>query len=340
MPSIQSRRDFLASLSAAGAAGVLGARGSLADEGPLETTTVRLRRDPSICIAPWYIAEQLLRAEGFTDVRYVPAPSGPAQAQMIARGELDFVLSDAGTVVFRVDAGVPVTALAGVHPGCFELFAHEPIRTISDLKGKKVGIDVLGSGKHRYVAVMAAQVGLDPNKDIVWVEGSALDPRALFPMELFIEGKVDAFLGFPPEPQELRARKVGHVILNTTTDKPWSQYFCCMLVGNREFVHNHPVATKRVLRALLKANDICAAEPERAAQLLIDGGYTKRYDYALQTLNELPYASWREFDAEDSLRFFALRLHEVGMVKSSPTQILAEGTDWRFLNELKRELKA
>jgi NitT/TauT family transport system substrate-binding protein len=338
MHIMQSRRDFLAGLSAAAAAGAF-TRRSLADEGPPETTTIRLRRDPSICIAPWYIAEDLLRAEGFTDIRYVPA-HGPKQAEMIARSELDFALWDAGTVVFRLDSGVPIMALAGVHPGCFELFAHEPIRSISDLKGRKVGIDVLGSGKHRYVAVMAANVGLDPNKDIEWVEGSALDPSALFPLELFAERKVDAFLGFPPEPQELRARGVGHVILNTTTDKPWSQYFCCTLVGNRDFIRDYPVATKRVLRAILKANDICAAEPENAAQRLVDGGFTKRYDYALQTLTELPYASWREFDPEDSLRFFALRLHEVGMIKSSPNALLAEGTDWRFLNELKRELKA
>jgi NitT/TauT family transport system substrate-binding protein len=336
---IQSRRDFISTLSAAGAASVLGSRASLADEGPPETTTIRLRRDPSICVAPWYVAEDLLRAEGFTEIIYVPA-HGPSQAEMIARGELDFALWETGTVAFRLDAGVPITAVAGVHPGCFELFAHEPIRTISDLKGKKVGIDVLGSGKHRYVAVMVASVGLDPRQDIEWVEGSALDPSALFPLELFAEGKVDAFLAFPPEPQELRARKIGRVILNTTTDKPWSQYFCCMLVGNREFIDSHPVATKRILRATLKANDICAAEPARAAQDLVDRGFTKRFDYALQTLTELPYASWREFDAEDSLRFFALRLHEIGMITSSPNVLLAEGADWRFLNELKRELKA
>ena len=95
-------------------------------------------------------------------------------------------------------------------------------------------------------------------------------------MELFAEGKVDAFLGFPPEPQELRARKVGHVILNTTTDKPWSQYFCCILVGNREFVRAHPIATKRVLRAVLKANEICAAEPELGAQRLVQRGFAPR----------------------------------------------------------------
>ena len=92
MHIMESRRDFLAGLSAAGAAGVLGTRASLADEGPPETTTLRLRRDPSICVAPWYIAEDLLRAEGFTDIQYVPVRSGAAYSQMIARGELDFAL--------------------------------------------------------------------------------------------------------------------------------------------------------------------------------------------------------------------------------------------------------
>jgi NitT/TauT family transport system substrate-binding protein len=340
MQIIQSRRDFLASLSAAVVAGLRDARGSLADEGPPETTTLRLRRDPSICVAPWYIAEDLLRAQGFTDIRYVPVQEGPPQNQMIARGEIDFSLYFAASLVARLDEGLPVTVLAGVHTGCFELFAHEPIRTISDLKGKKVGISVLWGAKHRYVSIMAASVGLDPHKDIEWVEGSAADPLGLFPLELFAEGKVDAFLGFPPEPQQLRARKIGHVILNTATDKPWSQYFCCMLVGNEEFVRANPIATKRVLRAVLIANDICAAEPDMAARRLVDGGFAQNYDFALQTLAELPFASWREFDPEDSLRFYGLRLHEVGMLKSSPNALIAAGTDWRFLNELKRELKA
>jgi NitT/TauT family transport system substrate-binding protein len=159
-------------------------------------------------------------------------------------------------------------------------------------------------------------------------------------MDLFTSGKVDAFLGFPPETQELRAQHIGRVIVNSALDRPWSQYFCCMLAGNPEFVRRYPVATKAVLRAVLKAADLCVTEPARAAQLLVEGGYTPRYDYALQTLKEVPYDKWREYDAEDTMRFYALRLHEVGMVKSSPQKIIADGTDWRFLNELKRELKA
>jgi len=331
MQTMQSRRCFLAGLSAAGAAGVLGTRGSLADEGPPETTTLRLIHDPSICTAPGYIADDLLRAEGFTDIRYLRTVSG---GDAVAGGEADFSTDTGAWIVSRPDAGAPITALAGVHAGCYELFAHEPVRTVSDLKGKRVGIRALRSGSHLYLAMMAAHVGLDPQNDIAWVtrpEGSL--------MELFAAREVDVFLGFPPEPQELRARKIGRVILNTALDKPWSEYFCCTVFGNVDFVRARPVATKRYLRAILKATDICAADPQRVAQTLVDRGFTPRYDHALEALKDLPYDRWREYDPEDTIRFYALRLHEAGMITSTPNRILAEGTDWTFLNELKRELK-
>jgi NitT/TauT family transport system substrate-binding protein len=113
-----------------------------------------------------------------------------------------------------------------------------------------------------------------------------------------------------------------------------------MLIGNREFIRKYPVATKRVVRAILKAADLCATQPEPAARRIVDRGFTPRYDYAVQTLNELPYDKWREYDPEDTIRFYALRLHEAGLIKSSPNKIIADSTDWRFLDELKRELKA
>ena len=100
------------------------------------------------------------------------------------------------------------------------------------------------------------------------------------------------------------------------------------------------MATKRVLRAVLKAADFCANEPTRAAQRLVDGGFTPRHDYALQAMREIPYDKWREYDPEDTIRFYALRLHEVGLIKSTPQKIIADGTDWHFLDEIKRELKA
>jgi NitT/TauT family transport system substrate-binding protein len=332
MHYMQSRRDFLTTLTAAGAASALGARASLADEGPPETTTIRLARIPAICVAPGYIADTLLRAEGFTDIQYLPISHGNA----VARGEIDFHLETAAWIASNIDAGEPITALAGVHGGCYELFAHDPIRSVTDLKGRRVGIpQTLGSSGHLLLASMAAYVGLDPNDDIDWVTNVSGDF-----LKEFVQGRVDAFLGFPPEPQELRARKIGRLILSTTTDRPWSDYFCCTAYGRRDYVRMHPIATKRYLRAILKTADFCAAEPEQAAQQLVEAGFAGRYDYALQTLNEVPYDRWREYDIEDSLRFYALRLHDAGMIQSSPNRIIAEGTDWRFLDELKRELKA
>jgi NitT/TauT family transport system substrate-binding protein len=100
-----------------------------------------------------------------------------------------------------------------------------------------------------------------------------------------------------------------------------------------------PIATKRALRAILKATDICALEPERAARSQVDKGLVKNYDYSLQTMQDVPYNRWREYDPEDTVRFYALRLHEAGMIKSSPQKLIAQGTDGRFCNELRKELK-
>jgi len=128
-------------------------------------------------------------------------------------------------------------------------------------------------------------------------------------------------------------------VLDTSVDRPWSQYFCCMFVGNRDFVRKHPAATKRALRAILKADQLCALEPERVARSIVERGYTKNYDYAFQTMKDVPYGKWRQYDPVDTVRFYALRLREAGLIKAAPQKILADGTDWRFLNELKKELK-
>jgi NitT/TauT family transport system substrate-binding protein len=332
---IQNRRRFLTSASLAAAAGLLGTRGSLADEGPLETTTIRLSFTTAICFAPFDVAETFLRAEGFTEVEYVRAAGGFTAPQMIASGEVDVGSAFAGTVVYHLDAGLPITGLAGLHAGCYELFAREPIRSIGDLKGRRVGIQTLSSSAHLYLSIMATHVGLDAKEDLEWVASPDGDA-----MERFVAGETDAFLGFPPEPQELRARGFNRVILSTLSDRPWSQYFCCMVYGNRAWVRDHPVAAKRFLRAVFKAAAFCQAEPENAARRLVDGGFAEQYDYALQTIQELPYELWHEYDSADSMRFYGLRLHEAGMLGSNPNALLAEGTDWRFVDELKRELRA
>jgi NitT/TauT family transport system substrate-binding protein len=331
---MQTRRRFLTNVSFAGAASLFRAPPALAAEGRLETTTVRFAK-PGLCAAPLYVAKELLHTEGFTDIGYVDVASDAETLGAIASRKADFGINFAPSFVRAIDAGEPIAQLGGVMVGCVELFANEGIRSVSDLKAKSVGLEALGTTPHALLSLMAAHVGLDPAKDIHWLAHPS-DKQ----IDLFVDGKIDALLSVPPMSRDLHARNIGHVIVNTAVDRPWSQYFCCMLGGNKEFVQKHPVATKRVLRAVLKATDLCAVEPARAARQLVDGGFTPRYDYAQQTLSENLYDKWREYDPEDTIRFYALRLHETGFIKSSPQKIIADGTDWRFLNELKRELKA
>src|SRR5262249_38861285 len=153
-------------------------------------------KSASTCIAPQYIADELLRAEGLTNIQYVYRPPAVV-TEAIRRGEIDMSLHFSAPTIAAIDAGEPITIVAGVHVGCLELFAHEGIRSIRDLKGKKVGVQALGLAPHVFVSSMAAYVGLDPAKDIEWVLSPSVDP-----MQLFVEGKINAFLGTPPEPQE------------------------------------------------------------------------------------------------------------------------------------------
>jgi NitT/TauT family transport system substrate-binding protein len=301
---------------------------------PLETKTIKLVKIPGICVAPQYIADELLRAEGFADVQYVHVADGAGTYKVLASGEADISMAFVAPFLIQVDAGSPIVMLAGIHVGCFELVGTEKVRSIRDLKGTTVAVLGLGSAPHVFIASMAAHVGLDPQKDIQFVAHPPADG-----MRLLSEGKVDAYLGFPPDPQMLRAKKIGHVVVNSSVDRPWSQYFCCIATGNRDFVRKHPQATKRALRAILKAADVCALEPARAARTMVDRGFTPNYDYAAEAMRQVPYDKWRTYDPEDTVRFYALRLHEAGMIKSTPQKILAQGADWRFLNELKKELK-
>lgn len=330
-----SRREFL-SAALAGTGAILGWSSEPdAAEPPPETPRIRLIRIPNTCHAPQYLAEDLLRGEGFTNVEYINRATSADVSPALAAGEADINMNFSGPVLLNLEAGQPIVVLAGVHVGCFELFGGPSVRAVRDLKGKTVAVNAMGSSQHVFLSSMLANVGIDPRREVRWVTHPS--PKHI---ELLGAGKVDAVLAFAPWPQEFRERKIGRLVVNSTTDRPWSQYFCCMLVGNREFVQLHPIATKRAMRAIFKAANICAVDPERAARFIVDKGLVSRYDHTLRTLKELPYNRWGEYDPEDTLRFYALRLHEAGMVKSSPQKLIAQGTDWRFLRELKKEMKA
>lgn len=336
-----TRRELLRGFTIAGAAGLLGLRARLAEaEPPLETTTIRLISDPEVpvlCYAPQYVAEQFLRIEGFTDIRYVPyGPAGTSTKTLetIVHSRADICAALGANWITAIDSDAPVAILCGLHAGCIEVFGSDRVHSIMDLKGKRVAVTAMGSDDHAFIASVAAYIGLNPQRDIEWVITNPKDWS-----ELLAEREVDVVMAFPPMSYDIHASGSGHVILNTTTDEPWRHYFCCMIGAHREYMESYPIATKRAVRAIIKANQLCSLDSDRTARWLVERGFAARYDYALKTLQDVPYDAWYRYDPEDSVNFYALRLHEAGLITSTPQKIIEQGTDWRFLEEVKQELK-
>ena len=185
-----SRRRFLANTSALGAAASLfGVPRIAASEPPPETRKIRVLHSPGICLVPQYLAEDLLHLEGFDEVEYVK-DQYDSGFKDVAADKADVTINDAPGALPVLDAGMPVVLVGGIHAGCYELFGTRQIQGIRDLKGKTVAVYALGLGSHIIVASMLAYVGMNPN-DVHWVAG------ADNAMRLFVEGKADAFIGFP-----------------------------------------------------------------------------------------------------------------------------------------------
>jgi hypothetical protein len=206
------RRDFLKTAGLGGAGALLGLPSdALAAEPPPETTKIRLARTTSICQALQYVVEGMFEAEGFTVVQFVGNPA--AADRTLVSGDAQMGLLFLGPFLLRLDEDAPLLILSGGHVGCLELVAHEPIRSVRDLKGRSVAVVALGNATHAFLAMITAYVGLDPRKDVTIVTHS---PRES--MRLFEEKKVDAYITFPPFAQELRAKKIGQVVVNSSVD--------------------------------------------------------------------------------------------------------------------------
>jgi len=334
-----NRREFIKKTALTGAAAYLGIGSDYsfaAVEPPPETTTIKFQQLRSGCWVPQLVAEDLLRAEGFTDIQYVKSKSESESQKELLEGKLDMSMGFSGQLINVTVPGNPMVFISGLHAGCYSLIGSDRINSIRDLKGKKVWAwsDMI-AGPVIFFKALIAYVGLDPDKDVEYVLVSKDEA-----IELFKRGEIDAFMSFPPGPQQLRAQGIGKELVNTNVDRPWSQYFCCAVVGNRDFIAKNPIATKRALRALMKANDIIAEQPEIASKILIDKGIkpAKIQGLLTQVFSEIPYGKWRHYNPEDTIRFYALRLNELRMTKYTPNEIIAQNTDWSFLKALKKEL--
>ena len=184
------RRRFLTGAASLSAAALLGTAGPICAEPPPEVKRIRLAHDIAVCIAPQYLAEEFLHLEGFTQVEWVKLPTSNALAS-VDSGAADMTMDATPTMVYAIDRGAKFVILGGIHAGCYELFGHENVQSVRDLKGKHVSVyDALGGSDHILLSSMLAYVGINPNS-VKWVP----DDQSGNAMQRFIDREVDAFWG-------------------------------------------------------------------------------------------------------------------------------------------------
>ena len=333
-----TRRATLGGLAAGVGAGVAGFGWQTgAAEPPPETRRIRILQDPNLpvlCWAPQYLAIEFFRMEGFEEIETVPFEL-PNNAWMLANDRVDLTLPLATDLAIAVDKGAPITLLGGLHVGCVEVFASDRVGGLTDLKGARLLASSEDSDARQFLSVVLTYVGLDPESDVEWVYDH---DWGKWP-GMLERGEVDVLRAFPSMTYDIQKLGIAKVILNTTVDDPWRNFYCCMIAARSDFVQKYPVATKRALRAFAKAQELCTADREGSAQRLVELGATDRLDYARRALDEIPFGAWRDYDPAATLRFFALRLREAGLIEASPNAIIGRGTDFSFLDELRTEMK-
>src|SRR5712692_2169014 len=185
---------------------------------PPETTTVRLVSSPA-CDPPTALAKEFLLEEGFTEVQYVRVPV--TTTEWLTADKADFNSGYGNLIVANVDAGLPIVALAGIHPGCFELFVRPGIATIRDLRGRTVAVNAKNASDQYFgfFSILLAHVGVAPT-DVNFIE---IKPDTTALRDAFVDGRSEAFIAAAQFGPALRRdpKNPGTVILVTTMDKPW-----------------------------------------------------------------------------------------------------------------------
>ncbi len=297
-----------------------------------ETSRIRITCAP--CDAPIMIAERYLQQEGFTSIEITDVPTGPS----LASGRIDMGIMFPPIIANSLEQGQRIVGLAGLHPGCAEIWAQPGIASLKDLRGRTIVVrsKALGDLAYSYTAIVLKQAGVDP-KDVNFVVQADADP-----VRLYLEGRNDAVFVATTGAAALAANPAnrGRMVHSQVKDDPWAKLDCCILVTTQDWYRANPVAAKRAVRALFRAADFQPDDRADAVKLVTDRGLfggPNNYNNVLTAANMVP-ANWRELDAEKSVRFYGQLLADVGLLKTTVDEV-AKALDLRILRELRTELK-
>ncbi len=191
---------------------------------------------------------------------------------LVASDKIDASTQLAGAMIPQIDSGLEIQFTGGIHTGCTKIYVKKDalINTLSDFKGKKIGVP--GIGDSAVIALKRALYDLGigvtaDNLEVEWVVYSLTDlPLALE------NGAVDVVALHDPVAYNAEAEYGFKKILDLSTDEKFKDEYCCMSFVTTKLAKENPEASAAYTRAILKASAFVQANPKEAARLQIDNG--------------------------------------------------------------------
>jgi NitT/TauT family transport system substrate-binding protein len=229
-----------------------------AGEGP---RSIKLAGVFCVCfVGPYVAMEQgFFKAEGVPVKQYIATKGGSDTFAALAGGDVDFALSGLDAIIRGQSKGVKVRSVATVYPEFYALTVRKGmegrIRSIEDLKGRKVAISKIGSASWAFLQFVTRGAGLKEG-DVETLQLGGIDTIVAG----LKSGKVDAAVTWEPGTAQVADQGIGSVLVNVLRPEDHkkllgsSTSLGMTLAVRDELIEQNPDLVQRAVRALDKAD--------------------------------------------------------------------------------------
>ncbi len=236
-----------------------------------EDYTLKIAYNNSLCEAPIQMGVEkgFFEAEGLKfEMVKVDAAHMP---EAIGSGQIDAGFGLLGKYLQPIDNGLDIKITAGIHTGCIKVLVpqNSPIKTVSDLKGKKIGTTGLGAAAPTIItrrSLYHAGLNAAPdNCDAEFVVYSGSDLA-----QALANGAVDAIANGDPQASLSEKEYNLRPIIDTATDDEYKNEYCCISFVTGDIAKNHPEIADKFTRAIMKASQWVEENKEETAKIQIE----------------------------------------------------------------------
>lgn len=283
------------------------------------TTHLRLIYSPSLCAAPMYIAIEngYFEDEGL-NVEQVTVDAAHV-SEAIGADQVDVGMGLIGKLLQPLENGLPIKFTTGLHTGCTKLLVpgDSDIKSITDLKGKKIGVPGLADAATVVSKRSLSAAGIDVTEQNMEVEFSVYSRNDL--PQALENGAVDAIALGDPTASIAEEQYGLTALIDTATDPEYKDEYCCAAFVTSKLAAENPAAAAAFTRAVQKASQWVQENPDETAKIIVDKQYISGdVDFCAQILKTYNYKPSVQ-GGYDALKQNAQELTEIGILK--------EGTD-------------